>query len=282
MTASTLSAALQVDVLSVGLVGPGLPSWTASKPVLAGHASHAYAPTVVAAPARLPATERRRAGVIIKVSINVADEALNASGLQAREVATVFSASEGDGKNCHDLCEALALPDRVVSPTRFTNSVHNAAAGYWHIATQSMAPSTSLCAFDASFAQGLMEAALQACDLQAPVMLVVADQPYPEPLHATRSLGDAMGVALVLAPVTQAASTASALRLALRWQAHSHSHAHDAATALTPCGDPSLERLRAHLPAARSLPLLSRLAGAPPTPTGLMLDGGNGLGLHVA
>jgi hypothetical protein len=251
---------LWVDVLGVGLCGPGLPTWSQALPILRGDAPHSHEPTVVAPPARLPATERRRAGVIIKVSINAADEALAQSGLQAADIATVFSASEGDGKNCHDLCEALALPDRLVSPTRFTNSVHNAAAGYWHIATKSMAPSTSLCALDASFGEGLMEAALQAHARQGPVMLVVGDQPYPQPLHATRPLVDAMAVALILAPADCATSkTAKPLaRWGLAWST--------SASAVTSCSDPSLESLRRALPSARGLPLLQRLAHATDTP----------------
>ncbi len=242
------SASLTVHVLGVGVAAPGLDGWASARAVLRGETPYVSAPTRVPAPERLPATERRRAGTIIKVSINVADAALAMSGLDPATVSTVFSASEGDGKNCHDLCEALATPDRMVSPTRFTNSVHNAAAGYWHIATHSMAASTSLCAHDASFAEGLVEAALQACTRRAPVMLVVADQPYPEPLHATRPLPDAMGLALVLSHEAKPGSMATLTM------------AYDGNTQPTPCALEALDALRLALPAARGLPLLEALA----------------------
>ena len=62
---------------------------------------------------------------------------------------------------CHEICQALALAAREVSPTRFANSVHNAAAGYWSIATGSMMESNVLCAFDASFVAGLLDAMTQ-------------------------------------------------------------------------------------------------------------------------
>jgi hypothetical protein len=243
-------AKLTVHVLGVGVAAPGLPDWHSAKAVLRGEAPYAQAATVVPAPQRLPATERRRAGVIIKVSINVADEALAQSGLTA-DMPTVFSASEGDGKNCHELCEALASSDRALSPTRFTNSVHNAAAGYWHIATHSMAASTSVCAFDASFAAGLMEAALQASTGQQPVLLVVADQPYPQPLHGTRPLMDACGVAMVLsgAPSPNAIAT-----MTLSFEP-------DAPP--TVCTHEALEAVALALPAARGLALLERLARFP-------------------
>ena len=74
----------------------------------------------------------------------------------------------------------------MVSPTRFTNSVHNAAAGCWHIAVASRASSTSLCAFDGSFGAGLIEAATSVHLSGQPVLLVASDSPYPEPLNSVR------------------------------------------------------------------------------------------------
>ena len=44
-------------------------------------------------------------------------------------LATVFSSSSGECGNCHAMCEALEMPAPVVSPTKFTNSVHNASSG---------------------------------------------------------------------------------------------------------------------------------------------------------
>ena len=166
-------------------------------------------------------------------------------------MATVFSASEGDGRNCHEICEALASSDRLISPTRFTNSVHNAPAGYWHIATHGMAASTSLCAYDASFAMGLLEAALQAQPHgAAPVMLVVADAPYPEPLHATRPLPDAMAIAMVLAPAGTARSQA---RLGIQTRSIQAGERTRAST-------PELDALSRALPVARGLLLLEAIA----------------------
>ncbi|HNB46553.1 MAG TPA: beta-ketoacyl synthase chain length factor, partial [Burkholderiaceae bacterium] len=175
--------AVELYVQGVGLVGPGLPGWAAAQPQLAGLQPHQPAASVVPAPMRLPPAERRRAGTAIKIAIAVADAACSASGLDAAELATVFTSSSGDGGNCHALCEMLASGDRLVSPTRFTNSVHNAAAGYWHIAVGSRAPSTSLCAFDGSWGAGLIEAAALVAASGRPVLLVASDAPYPEPLQ---------------------------------------------------------------------------------------------------
>ena len=191
---------MQLSILGVGLLGPGLSDWASGQALLREPARWASAATVVPPPNRLPATERRRAGLVIKASIVVADQALAATHLDASTLATVFTSSTGDPSNCHALCEALAAPERLVSPTRFTNSVHNAPAGYWHIATHSRAPSTSLAAFDASFGAGLLEAAAQCLSTQAPVLLVACDVPYPQPLHALRPLPDVFALALIVAP----------------------------------------------------------------------------------
>lgn len=245
-----MSPSLNVFIDGVGLLGPGLPDWAQAAPLLA-QGGWAFSDLQIPAPQRLPAAERRRAGAVVKLSIAVADQACADAGCDPAGLATVFSSSSGDGTNCHALCEVLASDDRLVSPTRFTNSVHNAPAGYWHIATHSRAPSTSLCAHDASFAAGLLEAAVQAVSLGRPVLLVAADVPYPEPLHSARPLPAAFGVALVLVPQATARSRA-ALSLCL-----------GAAAAPDRCADAGLERLRSRVPAARSLPLMQALSCGP-------------------
>ena len=258
---STHTNTLSADILGVGLLGPGLVDWASGAALLREPALWLPAATVVPPPQRLPATERRRAGAVVKASIVVADQALAASGLSAATLATVFSSSSGEPTNCHALCEALAAPERMVSPTRFTNSVHNAPGGYWHIAAHSMAPSTSLAAFDGSFAAGLLEAMAQVATTQAPVLLVVADVPYPAPLAAKRPTADAFGLALLLAPGNQ-------LSLALTADA-----------AATACGHEGLDALRLGVPAARALPLLQALARG--GPAAITVEGLPGMSLQV-
>jgi hypothetical protein len=241
---------LEVSVIGIGVLGPGLPDWPHAQAFWTGAAQWQPSATVVPAPERLPATERRRAGAVVKAAIVVADQALAACGADASTLATVFTSSTGDPSNCHLLCEALAAPERMVSPTRFTNSVHNAPAGYWHIATASRAASTSLAAFDASFAAGLLEAAVQCHASGAPVLLVAVDVPYPEPLHTVRPIADVFAVALVVAPPGAAGQ---ALRIDVSSQAD-----------CTRCESDALEAVRQGIPAARALPLLQALARSQP------------------
>ena len=267
-----MSAVLEAQVLGIGLLGPGLADWAGSAALLQDPARYLRQPTVVPPPQRLPANERRRAGTVIKASLAVADQAVAMAGADPARLATVFTSSTGDPANCHALCEALAAPERLVSPTRFTNSVHNAAAGYWHIATHSMCASTSLAAFDASFGAGLLEAAVSCHAAQAPVLLVACDVPYPEPLHALRPVADTLAVALLLAPVTAGAASAPGPRLQL---------ALTGSAADTACRHVELEALRTQIPAARALPLLEALAGARGLRPTLTLQAVDGLALQV-
>jgi len=254
---------IEVGVTGIGLLGPGLADWDSGQALLRDTAAWLRQPTLVPPPQRLPPTERRRAGTVVKASIVVADQALAASGADPVQLATVFTSSTGDPLNCHLLCEALATPERLVSPTRFTNSVHNAPAGYWHIATVSRRPSTSLAAYDASFEAGLLEAAVQCLSTGSPVLLVACDVPYPEPLHAVRPVADVFALALLLAP-----QGGRRLRLQLGGEA-----------AATPCDSAALDEVRRHIPAARALPLLQALARG--AAAALVLEGQARLSLQV-
>ena len=115
--------------------------------------------------------------------------------------------------------------------------------------TGAKAPSNALCAFDASFTAGLLEALTQVAVDQIPVLLVAYDSEYPQPLHAKRPIPDTFGVAMVLTPQRRASSL-SRLDAALSDSDYER------------FADADLEALRSAFPAARSLPLL-RLLAAP-------------------
>jgi hypothetical protein len=238
---------LNAFIDGIGFLAPGIAGWPAAADVLAGRAVYQPAPTVLTPPAVLPPAERRRASRLVKAALGVGLEAVTQAGADASALATVFSSSSGDGHNCHALCETLASDDRAVSPTRFHNSVHNAAAGYWGIATRAMAPSQVLSAYDASFAAGLLEAMAQVATTRAPVLLVAYDAEYPEPIFAKRPVPDAGGVALLLAPHEGRHSLASA-KVSL------------GDTPVSAMDDGALDKLRTDIPAMRALPMLELLA----------------------
>jgi hypothetical protein len=244
-------AALTACVRGVGLLGPGLADWQSAAPVIAGVAPYHPRPTELPAPQALPPAERRRTGATVKLAIGVAQQAVAAAAIDPARLAAVFASSSGDGVICHEICATLATEDRQISPTRFHNSVHNAAAGYWSIAMGATAPSSALCAYDASFAAGLLEALIQVAVSGAPALLAAYETAYPEPLRAKRPLPDSFGAALVLTPTAQGPGLARIT----------------ASLTDAPCdrmADPALEALRAGIPAARSLPLLRLLARREP------------------
>ena len=240
-------SALHIYVDGIGLYGPGLSGWSQGCEVLTGRTALTLAPPQLPPIESLPPAERRRVGILIKLSMAIGFEAARHAGADPAQLATVFSSTEGDCDNCHAILETLASDDRAVSPTRFHNSVHNAPSGYWSIATACMESSTSLCAYDATFAAGLLEATTQALFSGKPRLLLAYDTAYPEPLYTLRPIPYALGVAMVLNPVKTPAARAS-LTLTLS----------DSVATTMPETD--MEALRTSIPAARSLPLLQLLA----------------------
>ena len=239
---------MQVFVKSVGIAGPGLDGWTASRPVLAGLSEYRMAPTSYSIPDILSAAERRRSSRSARLAITAAQEALRAGELRGDDIATVFASSDGDGDMTHHICESLAGPIRDVSPTSFHNSVHNAPAGYWSIATGSRLSSISICAYDVSFAAGLIEAAAYATVERQPVMLIASDLPFPAPLHTIRPVEESFAAALLLSPTATG-------RTFMRWEIHLEPH-----RTITAFPEGMPEDLCSN-PAARCLPLLAVLAG---------------------
>jgi hypothetical protein len=262
---------IEAYIEGVGLCGPGLQGWESSRAVLAGVRPYLSMPVVVPPSALLPANERRRMVTTVKLTMAVGSEAIFHAGRDAAVTPTVFTSSGGDGDTVHQILESLAAPEREVSPTRFHNSVHNAPAGYWSIATRSREPTTALCGYDASFAAGLLEAAAQAKDEGRPVALIAYDLPYPEPLDTVRPIVSLFATALVLNPQATDHSLAR-LTIALR----------RAGNESTPMPDPTLEKLRRGNPAARSLPLLAALARYTPETVAVDYMGGKHLVVDVS
>jgi hypothetical protein len=235
-----------VFVEAIGLAAPGLPSWAAGSAVLRGEHSYLYEPLPPHSPAMLPLNERRRATPAVRLAFQAAEDAMAATALPAAGLATVFASSDADLAIIHRICVALTATPRFISPTDFHNSVHNAAAGYWSIAAGARAASTTIGAHDGSFAAGLLEACLQVEVDGGDVLLVAFDLPAPEPLHSKRPIAHPAAVALVL---TRQRGTDSCVL--------SCATSKDAETTMA---EEPLEHLRLGNPAARSLPLLQRLA----------------------
>lgn len=240
---------MQVGILGVGLLAPGLEGWAAGREVLAG--KRPFDPRTLPDPdaSLLPANERRRSSDCVRWAVQVAQEAMAQSVLDPQEVATVFASSGGEMEVLDKLCRALATSERVVSPTLFHQSVHNTAAGYWGIATSCQQSSTALSCYDDSCAAGLLEAVTYACVEERPVLFVAYDLPAPAPLNGARPIASAFATALVFTPlVEQVFATAEVTLTAAAGRDVSHAFSQE------------FERLRLDNPAARLLPVLQALA----------------------
>lgn len=237
-----------IYVSGVGLCAPGLPDWPTGRAVLVGSQTcqRDIAPRFDRV--RLPRNEARRATLTVRLALQAADEALDATGLAAGQCAAVFACAGGNTEALDALCQALLQPERALSPGQFNHSVHNAPLGYWSIATGSTRPALSVGAFDATFAAGLLEAAALARLEGQPVLLVAYDTPPPPALRPFRAVGVPFALALLLTPEPLPGSIAALRALRIR------------PGAADSMPDEALERLRLTNPAARALPLLRRLA----------------------
>lgn len=262
---------MRAFVESVGVLAPGLAGWVASRAVLAGTAT--YCATELPLPNLdvLPAVERRRTGLPVKLAIAVGQDALAGSARSGVELPTVFTSSGSDGEVIQEICVTLAGLERQVSPTRFHNSVHNAPSGYWGIAMRSRAPSTTLCAFDWSFAAGLIEAAAQASVFAEAVLMIAYDLPYPEPLHSLRPLSAPFAAALLLTPDRDSRSIARLELVVSRDRSRT-----------SRLDEPRLESLRRGNPSARGLPLLAALARQRPDDVALEYVAGSTIEVAVS
>jgi len=193
-----MSALPAMKVLGIGAWADGLPDWASMRAFARGNAGLIENAPKKPAPTMLPANERRRAPDSVLLALEVAQAACSDAGIDPASLPSVFTSTHGDLAITHAMCDTLARAPTEVSPTKFHNSVHNAAAGYWTIGVGCREPATAISAFDASFGQGLIEAALQlACDAPA-VLLVGYDSFAAGPLSHTSKSEGLFGFALVL------------------------------------------------------------------------------------
>lgn len=159
----------------IGFWASRLPGWEAARSILRGEAAAPDKPQMRPAPALLPPAERRRAPDTVAVALEVAARACEMAKRDPKLMASVFASTHGDLAISDALCDTLAKTPLLTSPTKFHNSVHNAAAGYWTIATGCLKPYTSVSGYTFTFGEGLLEAASQVLSAGDPVLYVAFD-----------------------------------------------------------------------------------------------------------
>jgi Beta-ketoacyl synthase, N-terminal domain len=255
---------LMARVVGVSVWGPALEGWAASRPVLAGEMAYAPRDSPAPPPSILAPNERRRAGPVTRLALTVATEAVAMSGLPPDTLRNVFASANGDGVVVGSILTDLTRPDlahtggqvRLVSPTQFHNSVHNAAAGYWSIATANQQPTTCIACHDFTWAAALLTAMAEVVTHREAVLLCAYDHPMPTPLHAKRPLIAPFSVGLVLAPAEFSGGIAG---ITVCFVPEAPPTADDDAVSGA-LGQSALRALAEGNPAARSLWLLETMA----------------------
>jgi hypothetical protein len=188
---------LVATIEGIGYWFNGLPSWPAARDYVRTGTLPADAPSRPS-PQLLAPNERRRAPETVAVALEVALAACTAADRDPKTLSSVFASTHGDLAITDYMCATLAEAPHTISPTRFHNSVHNAAAGYWTIGAGCMQATTALSAGDATFAEGLLEALAQLADGNEAVLLVGYDNASVGALRSVNTGTGLLGAALVL------------------------------------------------------------------------------------
>lgn len=195
-----MSTKLAVRIEGIGAWTRGAPDWPSLRAALRGKQDlREDAPQRPAATA-LPAAERRRAPDGVLLASEIAGQACAAAGRDPSTIPCVFASVQGELAITDYMCAMLASAPRELSPTKFHNSVHNAPAGYWTIATQCMAGSSAVSAYHTTFGAGLLEAAVLCATEQTPVLFAAYDTAASGPLEEIACIAIPFGAALLLAP----------------------------------------------------------------------------------
>jgi hypothetical protein len=201
-------------------------------------------------PELLPAREGRRAPLHVRLALEAGLQACRTNGVDPAQVMTVFASAMGDAQITEYMCRTLAGPDPALSPTRFHNSVHNAASGYWSIGACNRHAGTAVAAQQFTFAMAVLEAAALAAAERHVVLLVVHDVAAPAPLDAICANRQPFAAGIILDSTPGASDW-----LPVRIESGPPGPA-DSALAI-----PWLSVLAAENYSARGLPLLVAMAG---------------------
>ena len=122
----------------------------------------------------MPAMQRRRAGFLGKMALEVAYACLG----ERLDVPIVFCSRHGEvARSVAMLCDMAS--DEPLSPTSFGLSVHNAIGGMFSIARGDKANNMALSARDSTIEHALIEACGLLADGEKAVLLVAYEAPLP-------------------------------------------------------------------------------------------------------
>ncbi len=256
-----------VDIAGAGIWSQKFGNWDEFRDALAGREVEAGG---ALKPELIPARERRRAPAAVKMAVEVMDQACRMADMDPTDVATVFGSGMGDMQITDYICRTLADAPRMVSPTKFHNSVHNASTGYWSIATGSHFAANAISAYSDTVAASLLEGAVQAVEEELPVIVALEELAAPQPFRSVIDVDEPLAIAVLLTPKGHAAAPLASLRLDVRTEQASEPATHAIAGAEF-----------SNNFAAALLPLLAALADGEPTSLALPLSRGATLDLSL-
>ena len=203
---------IEFSVCGIGAWGQGFSCWDE---LLTGLGEGVWAESVALQPALIPARERRRAPPFVKMAVEVMGQACSAAQADPAGLATVFATAMSDMDTTDYMCRTLVESPRLVSPTRFHNSVNNAPSGYWSIATHSHAPANAPCSYRYSASMALLEAAAQVKAERRRVLLCMQDEASPPALEHVSAAREPLALALLMAPSGEGVRELARCRLEL-------------------------------------------------------------------
>lgn len=207
-TAPAGAATPWAAVMGVGIWMPGFPDARAFR-------EGVRRPDGEAPPARLPARLRRRTSLLIRMVAEVAAQAAEQAGVSLGAIPVVVGSAYGELTTTMEMLHELAT-ERLVSPFRFHNSVHNTASAYLSIAHENRSPATSVAAGNDTAAMVLLEAMTLLAERGGDVLVVIADEPLP--VTMTSPVTTAVSAAAILrARPTEPAALEALERTALAW-----------------------------------------------------------------
>lgn len=143
----------------------------------------------------IPAAHRRRMSTLSKLAVQIG---LEAAG-DASPDFLVFCSQHGDLTRLREMLDDIATGVEL-SPTAFSQSVHNASAGLYTIIARSRAPVSSLASGGSTFASGWIEAeGYLSMHPESQVLLVNYDEPLPReylPYRPQKQCAYALGLLL--------------------------------------------------------------------------------------
>jgi hypothetical protein len=206
----------ELEIAGVGIWSPFFSDW----PVFVrGVSDKTWQEDAKLQPDLIPVRERRRAPLSVKLAVESMSQACTMAQIDPGTAAVVFSSAMGDIQITDYMCKVLAAPPRMVSPIKFHNSVHNATTGYWSMVSKTHAATNAVSAYQYTASVALLEAAIQAYEEPAPVLLVAQEMATVGPLKASCPSRHPFSMTLLLTQKGQSANPLATLGFEVRQQA---------------------------------------------------------------